>query len=179
MISVALADIAIVVSLVVTIIAYVIVSRIDRTYINVLVPSLIVGIPAYYFLPFFYSRLFDIEASPYAYLYVYAAIAAESLAFAVGYTRRRNRVAKLRGLSAYGNFGTLSVVFLGLGFLTYLPLLMEFRTDILNLLEIYRQTRTGFGSQFFLSATFLYIAIILILFTKEARWKKASLILFA
>src|SRR5437762_13525497 len=101
MISVQLADIAIFGSFLITIAAYVLVSRIDGSYINVMMPSLIIGIPAYYVLPLFYSRLFGNEASVFAYFYVYAAVGIESLAFAVGYTRDRHRIIKLPHLSAY------------------------------------------------------------------------------
>jgi len=179
MISIPLADLTIFVSLLVTLWAYVIVSRFEGSYINVLVPSLIVGIPAYYVLPLFYSRLFGNDATVYAYVYVYAAVAIESLAFAYGYTRTQRKPVKLPLLSGYENFTALSLAFLALGLLTFLPVLLEFRADILNPREIYKQTRTGFGSQFFLSTTFLYVAIMLILFSKRSWMAKTAIILAA
>jgi len=53
---------------------------------------------------------------------------------------------------------------------------MEFREFLLDPREIYKQTRTGFGPQFYLSSILAYLAIILILFTKSSWVTKTAVI---
>jgi len=155
-------------SLLIVVLAYVILSRIEGSYVNVLIPSLIMGIPAFYFLPWIYMHLFGTGASRYAFFYVYATLAIENVAFVYAYSRVREKVVRLPFRFAYRNFGLLAWSCLGLALLIYIPLLLQFGDSLLDPREIYRQTRTGFGPQFYISSILAYLAVILILFTKRS-----------
>lgn len=54
-------------------------------------------------------------------------------------------------------------IFLGLAFLLYLPIFIEFKDSLLDPRYIYEQTRTGYGIQFFGSALLTNCALILFL----------------
>ena len=179
MISVQFAIVAICISLLVTILAYVRLSKIEGSYINVLLPSLLVGVPAYYIFPWAYALLFGTEASQYAFLYVYATLTVEIVAFVYGYARARQKVVRLPLRFSYCNFGVLAWICLGLAALIYAPVLLEFREYLLDPRAIYTQTRTGFGQLFFVSTTLAYLAVIFILFTKRSLLTKATLVTLA
>src|SRR5882672_11482879 len=179
MISIQLANMVIASSLLILVLAYVKLSRIEGSYINVLVPSLITAIPASYFFPWIYVHIFGTGASRYAFLYVYATLAVENVAFVYGYSRARAKVIRLPFHFSYQNFGRLAWICLGLGVLIYVPLLMQFREFLLDPREIYKQTRTGFGPQFYVSSFLAYLAVILILFTKRSWLTKTAVIALA
>jgi hypothetical protein len=179
MISVNTADLVMVCSLLVTLIAYVRISRMEGSYINVLVPVLIMVIPACYFFPWLYLYLFGTRASTYAFVYVYTTLAVENMAFVYAYTRARERVIRLPGAWSYRNFTFFSLACLITGVFLYLPILFEFREDLLDPRRIYEQTRTGFGLQFYVSSFLAYLAVILILFTQRSRLIKVAVIIVA
>jgi hypothetical protein len=158
---------------------YFVLSKHERSAINILTPSFVMTIPAFYFLPLVYFRLFGAEGSTYAHFYVYAALAVEVLAFVYAYTRTGNKVVRLPGLSSYSNFGLVSLLCLSVGLLLYLPVLIQFREYILDPRQIYTRTRTGFGIQGFVSSTLAYVAVILILFSKHSKTSKVFTILLA
>jgi hypothetical protein len=56
---------------------------------------------------------------------------------------------------------------------------VEFSEFLLDPRQIYTQTRTGFGTQSFISSTLAYLAVILILFSKRSKFVKISTILLA
>jgi oligosaccharide repeat unit polymerase len=179
MISIQLANIVIASSLLIVVLAYVKLNRIEGSYINVLLPSLITGIPAFYFLPWIYVHIFGTGASRYAFMYVYATLAVENVAFVYAYSRARAKVVRLPFRFSYQNFGRLAWICLGLAVLIYVPLLMQFREFLLDPREIYRLTRTGFGPQFYISSILAYLAVILILFTKRSWLTKTVVIAVA
>jgi hypothetical protein len=155
---------------------YIFVSRREGSYFNVLTPAFVVSIPAFYFLPWFYFHVFGNENSLYAYVYVYATITLENAAFAYMYTRKGKKIIRMPLHYAYSNFGTLSVVFLGLAALMYVPILLQFRDYLLSPREIYANTRTGFGINFFISSTLAYLAVILALFSRQSRKAKWTIV---
>jgi hypothetical protein len=163
----------------IAVLAYVVLSKREGSFINILTPSFITSIPALYLLPLAYLRLFGANGTTYAHFYVYATLAMETVAFVYAYTRTGDRVVRLPGVSSYSNFGLVSSLCLGAGVLLYIPVLIEFREFIFDPRQIYIQTRTGFGAQSFVSSTLAYLAIILILFTKRSRIVKSLTILFA
>jgi hypothetical protein len=179
MISNQFAVLAIVASLVITGLAYLVLSSREGTSINILTPSLVMAVPAYYLLPFAYLKLFGVEGSNYAHVCVYSALAVETLAFVFAYMRTGDKVVRLPGVSSYSNFGLISLLCLGLGVLLYAPVIIEFREFILDPRQIYTRTRTGFGIQAFISSTFAYLAVILILFSKGSKKIKVLTILLA
>jgi hypothetical protein len=176
MISPWLANVVLIASLYVSVRAYIVVSKREGSYINILTPSFIVSVPAYYLLPLVYANWFGTEASSYAYIYVYATLAVESAVFAYFYTRRAS-VLRLPFAYSYSNFGWLGFAFLALAVLLYLPVLLQFSDYILDPRRIYEQTRTGFGANFYLSSSLAYLAVILILFSKRSSAVKAFVII--
>lgn len=179
MISTHLIDGILLVSLLVSVAAYVFVSKHEGSYFNLLTPSLILSIPAYYFLPWFYIHVFGNENSLYAYIYVYGTLAVENVLFAYVYTRPTRKLLRLAVGYSYSNFGSLSLFFLALAALMYLPILLQFPEYILDPRQLYTQTRTGFGVNFFISSAMAYLAAILVLFSRKSRFVKASVVLLA
>jgi hypothetical protein len=166
-------------SLLATLWAYVVLSRREGTYVNILLPSLLIGVPAYYLFPLIYTRLFGAECTRYACLYIYVTLAVETIVFVYVYIRTRDRVVRLPGVSSYANFGLVSLLCISAGVFLYLPVILQFREFIFDPRQIYVQTRTGFGALAFVSSTLAYIAVILILFTKRSRIIKISTIFLA
>lgn len=165
-------------SLLITVLAYVKLSRLEGSYVNIMLPALVISIPANYLFPYIYAYLFGIEASRYAFAYVYATLAVENVAFVYAYWRTRGRVFRLPVRFGYRNFGRLAWICIGLAVLLYVPLLLQFRESLLHPREIYAQTRTGFGVQFYISGTLSYLAIIFILFAKRS-WVTKTVIVTA
>jgi hypothetical protein len=179
MISVSFADMVVAASFMMSLGAYAWVSRRDGSYLNVMTPALVIGIPGYYFLPLFFTHVFGTNASPYAYVYVYATIAVQNVAFAYAYTRPTRRLLRLPFRYSYRNFDLLAFAFLVLAALMYAPILLEFPEYILDPRQLYTHTRTGFGLNFYLSSTLAYLAVILIQFSEQSRWIKGFVIVVA
>jgi hypothetical protein len=57
--------------------------------------------------------------------------------------------------------------------------LLEFREYIFDPRRIYEQTRTGFGTSFFLSSTLVYLAVILAMFAKQSVRRRVFVFLAA
>jgi len=179
MISFALADTVLMASLIVSLYAYVVVSKWEGSYLNIMSLSFLVHIPAYYLLPLFFTHVFGTAASPYAYIYVYATVALENVLFAYAYTRPTRKPIRVPLRYAHCNFGALSFAFLGLAVLMYAPILLQFPEYLLDPRQLYTHTRTGFGVNSYISGTFAYLAVILIQFTGRSRWTKGFVILVA
>src|SRR5271168_5262208 len=158
MISSSWANAVLIASLVLSIGAYVFVSRREGSYVNILTPSFAISIPAYYLFPLFYNNWFGIDASVYAYIYIYLTLVIQNLVFAYVYTRRRTPVVRLPFGYSYRNFGWLSFGALAFAALLYLPVLLAFPQYILDPRQIYAETRTGFGPMFYLSSTLAYLS---------------------
>ena len=156
---------------------YVLVSRHEGSYLNILTPAFLISIPAYYLLPLASTHLFGNDASPYAYTYVYATLATENIAFAYGYLRSRRNLVRLPCHFSYSNFGPLSLVFLAIALLMFAPIVLEFREYIFDPRQIYEHTRVGFGFTFYVSSTLAYLSVILIEFSGYSRWVRWGVIL--
>ena len=179
MLSNLLADAVLVISLIISLTAYVFVSKREGSYLNVLTPTFLTAIPANYLLPLFTTHFFGNDASPYAYTYVYATLAVEQVAFAYAYLRPARRLMKLPFRYSYSNFAGLSLTLLGIGVLMYVPILLEFPEHILNPRQIYEHTRVGFGVTYYVSSTLAYFSVILILFSGCSRWIRWGVVLVA
>lgn len=179
MISTALANTTSVLSLAVTLGAYGFVSHRERNYLNVLTPSLLVNIPAFYLFQIVYNDLFGVDASAYSYIYVYATLAVENVVFAYVYTRPRTRPIRLPSVYGYNHLEWLSFACLGLACLLFLPLLIEFKEYIFDPRRIYEETRTGFGANYYTSSACAYLAVILVLFSRQSNFRKAVVIVLA
>ena len=102
---ISLAVLAISLSLLIAVLAYLSLSKHEGSSINILTPSFLTAIPAFYLLPLVYLDLFGTLGSTYAHLWVYMTLAVETLAFVFAYTRTGNSLVRLPGLSSYSNFG--------------------------------------------------------------------------
>jgi hypothetical protein len=167
------------ISLLISLLVYLRLSKHEGSYVNILSPSFLIAIPAYYLLPLVYIYLFGTSASSYAYLYVYLTLAAESLAFVYAYVRTGRKIISFPLGRSYERFAFLSIACLLAGTLTYLPLMLKFRQYLLDPRQIYIQTRTGFGTEFYISSTLAYLAVILILFARCSRVTKTIVVLAA
>jgi hypothetical protein len=177
LISNSLADTVLVLSLAASAGAYILVSRREESYLNILTPAFLIGIPAYYLLPLVSTHLFGNDASPYAYAYVYVTLASENIAFAYAYVRSPRNLPRLPFRFSYSNFGILSMVFLAIALLMFAPIVLEFREYILDPRQIYEHTRVGFGFNYYVSSTLAYLSVILIQFSDHSRWVRWGVIL--
>ena len=169
-------------SLIISAAAYIYLGRREGTYLNVLTPSFINAVAAYYLLQLVYISTVGTGHSTFAYVYVYATLAVESWAFVLGYTYRPKKIARQAGrAAAYAgrNFTILSLTCLALACVIYAPVLVQFRAYLLDPREIYRLTRTGFGHETFVSSTLGYLAVIFILFAKRSWLTKAFVLVVA
>ena len=172
MISPSLADAVLSVSLIASLCAYIVVSKREGSYLNILTPAFLIGIPANYLLPFVFTHVFGNDASPYAYIYVYTTIAVENVVFVYAYLRPARKILRLPFRYSYSNFDRASFAALALGLLMYAPVLLQFPEYILSPRQIYEHTRTGFGVSYYASSTLAYLALILILFSGRSRRTK-------
>ena len=157
-------------SLAVTCACYLWLSRREGSYLNILTPGFLINVPAYFLLPMFFvgftGTLFGAEYSSYAYEYVYATLALESVGFVAAYLWTGKRVVRLPFATGYRNFRKIALICLGLGMAAYLPVLLEFRQFILDPRQIYRLTRTGYGLESYVSAFLALLAVVFILFAR-------------
>lgn len=91
MISLHSADAIILTSLAVQLLAYWLVARCEGSFLNILTPSYLSGIPASFLLPAISAHLFGTEGSPFAFVYVYATMAVEGLVFALVYIKQSKK----------------------------------------------------------------------------------------
>jgi hypothetical protein len=166
-------------SLFVSLGAYLFLSKREDTYLNILTPSFVISIPGYYLLPLFFNAVFGTDATAYAYVYVYSTLALENVILVYAYTRPTKRLFRLPFRYSYHNFDWFAFGFLGLALTMYLPVLLQFPEYLLDPRQIYAHTRTGFGINFYISSTFAYLAVILILFSRRSWRIKGSVILAA
>ena len=173
MITTTLACWTILTSLLVSLAAYVWLSRKEGSYVNVLTPVFIIQVPANFLLQLVYIFLFSTEFTTFAYVYVYGSLAIVNWAFALAYVRKSWAVKPPNHTYSYQNFTTLSFACLGLSIVIYAPVLFEFRGLLSDPRQIYELTRTGYGQETFVSSTMAYMAVIFILFAKRPWLMKA------
>jgi hypothetical protein len=156
---------------------YVYVSIREGSYLNVLTPTFALLLPANYMLELYHLWLFGPSGSQFAYALMYACYAATFVAFALGYLKMRVPALRLPFTAdeATGN-GLAPYLVLALAVAVYWPVLSEFRGQLANPREIYEQTRSGYGTYFFLSTTLCYLALVLLLF--KYRLGRVELTLF-
>jgi hypothetical protein len=173
------ADLVLLISLIISVCVYVLVSEREGSYLNVLTPNFLTSIPAYYLLPIFFTHVIGNDATEYAYIYVYLTIAAENVLFAYAYLRPTRRLVRFPLRYSYKNFSALSFGLLGLALLMYAPVLLEFPEYIFSPRQIYEKTRVGFGVNYYISSTLAFLAVILVQFSGRSRWIRWSVVLVA
>lgn len=174
-----LADTVLLVSFLVSVTAYVSISKHEGSYLNILTPSFLLTIPSSYLLPWFFFRIFGTGATSYAFTYVYATIAAENVVFAWAYLRPPGKLLRLPSCYSYENFDFLAFASIGLALAMYAPILIEFPQYLADPRQIYTHTRIGFGINFFVSSTLAFVAVILIAFSNRSRKMKTVVVVAA
>lgn len=160
-------------SMAVSIACYIWLSRREESYLNILTPGIVINIPAYYLLPLAYmglfGKVFGSEYTAYAYVYVYATLAVESVGFVLAYLWTGQKMIRLPFALSYRNFTAAALGCLGFAVALYVPVLVKFREYIADPREIYRLTHTGFGLETYVSSILGLLAVVFILFTHR-RW---------
>ena len=100
--------------------------------------------------PLFFTHFVGNDASPYAYIYVYATIAAENVAFAYANLRPTRKVIRLPFRYSYHNFEVIPCV-AGTRIFDVFADIAGVSGHILSPRQIYANTRTGFGVNFYIS----------------------------
>ncbi len=160
-----------------TIIPFILVSIKEKSYLNILFPSLLFSVPINYILePGYLYLTGELSGSVYAYCYIYLCEAATSICFAWAYLKTSStKQLKLPYNTPNLNSSFWAYLFLIVGFLLYLPVLIEFRDYIFTPRRIYELTRTGYGIYFFASTFFCNVALVLALFSKRLNFIQKTL----
>jgi hypothetical protein len=154
------------------------ISRRERSWINWYTLPVAGLLSANYILPAIFLWNFGIHASYFAFCYCYATYAFVSVATATGYLFLKPIRLRRRAGAELGRIRLIPWVLLLLGFLLYLPVLIEFRSFLLQPREIYIRTRTGYGINFFGSTFLINLAFITYLF-KQRKSVVGSTVLMA
>lgn len=148
-----------------TLALYVHYSRREGSYINALTGlTLLKCITEFALEPVAYNlEVFDYSAGTFFQLYLASFIGYAMLIIGARRTKTySDTVARPCVVPA-----PMPWIFLGLAFLLYLPIFIEFQDSLLDPRYIYEQTRTGYGVQFFGSALLTNLALILFLLSKR------------
>jgi hypothetical protein len=127
-------------------------------------------IPSEYLLELYHLWVYGPSASEFAYAMSYSSYALYTVSLALAYTRLKIPALRLPFDKPvrYGSKFAAYVVLLAATTL-YLPVLIRFRYELGDPREIYTQTRVGYGQYFLISIALLYLAFILLLFSKRAK----------
>ncbi len=167
-------------SLVILIIFYLYFSRRERSFINVLTPSVLILVPTSYVLELVHIYYFGYSGDEVWYLYCYLTYAVSIVAFGLAYLLTPQYKVKLPFVRSRRDRWLIPYLFLAGAVLLYLPIIWEYRDLLSTPREIYTRTRSGYGPLFFLSATSAYLGFISYLFRPRIRtWKIAFFFLFS
>jgi hypothetical protein len=157
---------------------YILYSIKDGSWFNALTPQLIIAIPTLYIAQL--GRLyfgFDTPGTVASWLYVFSCYCIPLTVFAwtlcYGSVPHFLRIRSRRRLEIRRS----PWVLLAISVLLYLPILIEFRANLLSPRVIYEQTRSGYGLNFFLSTMFAMLGFMLYLF--KSRTPKRRFVYFA
>jgi len=147
--------------------SYLLIAWKDRSWINWATPFFFLAVGARYIFPFLYLYLIRSPGgSHYAYFFCYTTYALSFLTGALVYTFVKPfKIRHLSSNSTHG-VGIFPWLLLFLGFLLYLPVLVEFRAYLATPRKIYELTRTGYGIWFFGSTFFATLGFVTYLFQK-------------
>jgi hypothetical protein len=163
-------ELIILTSLIIIISCYVIVAKKEKNFFNIFFPKIFFLIPAVYIFELLNIFFGGYSGSLFAYFYCYLTYTMSFIAIVYAYLKFPNISIKLPFTKNYqNNLSFFSYSFLLSAYLLYLPILIEYKEFILSPRDIYTHTRTGYGLQFFLSTTLVYIAFILYLFKENRR----------
>lgn len=150
--------------------AYLYASQREKTFVNVFTPMFAIMIPTEYLLEIYHVLEFGPQHSPYAFALSYATYTAYTVGLVFAYTAIRMPSLQLPFDEYSAGRGRLPAYLLLAGAIAlYLPVLIKFHSQITDPRAIYQETRVGYGVYFFLSLTLAYLALIMLLFAKNAR----------
>lgn len=157
-------ELIIVCSAIISIIVYIAISKYEKTYINFYTPMMIFIFPIEYILELYYIYYFGYSNTSYGYFFCYLLYSLKAVFLLIIYLFFRKNVSfnKYYGIYKY-NIRFSPYIFIGISFLLYLPILLEFKDIIFQPRQIYMATRLGYGLNYILSTTFFYIGFILLL----------------
>ena len=158
-----------VISLLITLFSYWLICRKEGSWINWATPNFVFVVAAEYVFQFAYLLLFSGVGSEFAYTYCYATYAAISLVGAVVFCFVKPMDLGAIKLRARGDSGLVAWFLLGLAFLVYAPILVEFRQYLLEPRMIYGLTRVGYGLGYFGSTMLGDLSFCLYLFRQRKR----------
>lgn len=164
---------------------YYFVSKIEKSSINFLTPALFTFFPTCYFFEFIYVCVAKNSLSLAGYVYFFSLYSIAFFSLTIGYLFsvfnnlvivHRSSLLGLSQLKITRCYIFLLVISTLLGFILYLPILIEFKEFIMNPRRIYELTRTGYGVPFFLSNLFSLLSIMFCFYTyKYFKWTTAVL----
>lgn len=169
---------ALLVSLLAVLVAYSFLSWREGNFVNVLFPFVVFQVPAYYIAELVFLLLSVPRGSVFAYAICFGMYATGAVATVVGYMVAPGRWIPLLVTLPKIRIPGVQWLLLGLAYLVYLPILVEFSHLIFTPREIYSATRSGYGIPFFLSTFMAYVALILHLFNSSRRGIFSYLFLF-
>jgi hypothetical protein len=158
----------ILVSLAVVLGCYIYLSKREGSYVNILTPVLLFGIPAWYLLVLVYGSIFGYDATTYAYVYCYLTYALGVIGTMAGYLLMPSKPLPIFVRLPYLRLPGAPFLALAVAILLYAPILIRFPDLIFSPRQIYELTRSGFGISFYLSAFAVYVGLILLLFLQKA-----------
>jgi hypothetical protein len=135
----------------------------DRSWINWATPVFFFMLGGRYIFQFSYLCLLAPGGSHYAYFICYTAYAFPFLLGALIYAFVKPITIKTHSSGAVEDVGQMPWLLLFLGFLFYLPVLIEFRTYLTDPRRIYELTRSGYGIWTYGSTTFSNVALVVYL----------------
>jgi hypothetical protein len=159
-----------IISLLITLFSYWLICRKEGSWINWATPNFVFVVAAEYVFQFAYLLLFSGAGSEFAYTYCYATYAAISLVGAVVFCFVKPIDLGAIKLRTRGDSGLVAWFLLGLAFLLYAPILVEFRQYVLEPRLIYTHTRVGYGLSYFGSTMLGDLSLCLYLFRHRKRF---------
>lgn len=179
----------ILISLLVFIFCYVLVSFYEKSLIHVLTPALFVFFPSYYVFELVYIYTADnrqVEHNLAGYVFFYFIYALSILMFSTGYVfsvKKKITLLSIRKISdsCFCNAKTYSffaVLFSIISLFLYTPIIVEFSQYIASPRKIYELTRTGYGSSFFISILTSVLAILFSFYVYRKKKVLSLLVVF-
>ena len=156
---------ALLLSFLVVIAGYLVIVWKDSSWINWASPFFLLSVGSKYVFQFLYLYSINPGGSRYAYAFCYTTYGLSFLIGALVYAFVRP--IKIRQSGPPVDLGTLPWFLLLLGFLLYLPVLIEFRAYLTEPRRIYELTRTGYGLYYFGSTTFTTLGFVTFLFKRD------------
>lgn len=159
--------------------AYSLFSIKTKSWLNIMTPTLLLSLPAMYLFELMHVYVDYESGSDLGYLIVYLLYTLPIVAFVLAYLYIRPLPFATRIASVGKNTTVISLAFLVVAVLMYLPIMLQFSSDLFNPRAIYTATRTGFGTSYYGSIVASYIFLILALFNGTWSWRgKALALLF-